>query len=246
MPYLMNGTGARAVQRLAQERSLTWLLVPLGISAVVTMTAGVGTAGLAAGTGAAVLTAVLVLAGLTRRGDLALRPADQVTLVRAGLVCAVAGLCVDGVAWHPGTVVGVSVVALVLDAVDGRVARRTTPTALGARLDMEVDAFLILVLSAAVAARLGSWVLLIGLARYALLLASRVLAWLDRPSPPRRWAKVVAAVQGIVLVAVVAGVLPQPLEVGLVLTALALLTESFGHQVTWLWRHRQPGDGVVA
>jgi hypothetical protein len=57
---------------------------------------------------------------------------------------------------------------------------------------------------------------------------------------------VVAAVQGIVLVAVVAGVLPQPLEVGLVLTALALLTESFGHQVTWLWRHRQPGDGVVA
>ena len=51
-------------------------------------------------------------------------------------------------------------VALILDAVDGKVARRTgTASALGARFDMEVDAFLILVLSvyvADVAGRVGA------------------------------------------------------------------------------------------
>ena len=43
-----------------------------------------------------------------------------------------------------------SSVALALDGVDGQVARRTrTVSALGARFDMEVDAFLVLVLSVA-------------------------------------------------------------------------------------------------
>ena len=46
--------------------------------------------------------------------------------------------------------------ALLLDAVDGGVARRTgTVSGFGARFDMEVDAFLILVLSGYVAGRLG-------------------------------------------------------------------------------------------
>ena len=60
-------------------------------------------------------------------------------------------------------------VALALDAVDGRVARRTgTVSALGGRFDMEVDAFLILVLSVQVARDHGLWVLVIGAARYLL------------------------------------------------------------------------------
>ena len=55
---------------------------------------------------------------------------------------------------RPGRpLVGLTAVALALDGVDGRVARRTeTVTAVGARFDMEVDAFLILVLSVYVAA----------------------------------------------------------------------------------------------
>ena len=66
-------------------------------------------------------------------------------------------------------------VALILDAVDGKVARRTgTSTPLGARFDMEVDAFLILVLSVYVAMSLGPWVLLIGVMRYAFVAAARV------------------------------------------------------------------------
>ena len=53
------------------------------------------------------------------------------------------------------TLVVLAAVALVLDGVDGQVARRTgTVSALGARFDMEVDAFLMLVLSVYVA---SSW-----------------------------------------------------------------------------------------
>ena len=54
--------------------------------------------------------------------------------------------------------------ALVLDAIDGWVARRTAIGSLGARFDAEVDAFLILVLSIYVARPVGAWVLLIGAA----------------------------------------------------------------------------------
>ena len=87
-------------------------------------------------------------------------------------------------------------------------------------------------------APLGWWVLAAGLARYLLWLAARPLPWLRGDSPPRRWAKVVAALQGVVLTVAMAGVLPRALTAALLATALALLAESFGRQVVWLWRHR--------
>ena len=131
--------------------------------------------------------------------------------------------------------------ALVLDLVDGKVARRTaTASALGARFDMEIDAFLILVLSVYVAPSLGAWVLAIGLMRYAYLAATWALGWLRGPLPPRYWRKVVAAVQGIVLTVASAGVLPPALMVAAVALALALLIESFGRDVWWRWQHRRP------
>ena len=75
------------------------------------------------------------------------------------LVGGVAALVID----HPGggaplvTLITLATVALILDAVDGQVARRTaTASPLGARFDMEVDAFLILVLSVHVATSLGA------------------------------------------------------------------------------------------
>ena len=52
--------------------------------------------------------------------------------------------------------IGLTVPALILDAVDGWLARRTrTATELGARFDMEVDAFLILALSVFVSRAAG-------------------------------------------------------------------------------------------
>lgn len=161
------------------------------------------------------------------------RPADLVTGVRAALALAVAVLGPDG--W----VLWLVVAALALDGVDGQVARRTgTASASGARFDMETDAFLIAVLSVYAAPAYGWWVLLIGAARYLLWLAERLLPWLRRPVPPRHWRKTVAAVQGIVLAVAVSGLLPHALTQALLLAALALLAESFGRDVWWLWRTR--------
>jgi phosphatidylglycerophosphate synthase len=170
-------------------------------------------------------------------GPLRTRPADLVTLVRALLAVFVAGLVVAAALGrdHVRLLVTIAAIALVLDAVDGQVARRTrTASQFGARFDMEVDALLILVLSAYVARSLGAWVLLIGLARYLLLAAGSIWPWLRQPTPPRYWAKVVAATQGITLTVVAADVLPHLVAVLVVVVALGLLAESFLHQVAVL------------
>ena len=174
-----------------------------------------------------------------RRGRLG--PASWVTLARAALALGVASLVAESFA-HPTSVallVTLSAVALALDAVDGPVARRTgTVTDLGARLDGEVDAFLILVLSVYVARTSGAWVLAIGAARYVFLAGELLLPWMRAPLPPRRWRRVVAAIQGIVLTVAAAGVLPERLTQVLLLAALVLLAASMGECAWWLWRRR--------
>lgn len=168
-------------------------------------------------------------------------PATCVTAFRAGLVCGVAALIADGVPGegHPGSVAALSAVALALDAVDGHVARRTdSVTDLGARFDMEVDAFLIAVLSIHVALNVGWWVVAIGVMRYAYVAASWAWRWLRRPLPPRFSAKVVAAVQGVVLMVASAGVLPVGWVRAALATALLLLVHSFGIDIVRQWRLR--------
>jgi hypothetical protein len=49
---------------------------------------------------------------------------------------------------------------------------------------------------------------------------------------------VVAAIQGVVLTAAVAAVVPRTLTLTALVVALALLTESFGRDVWWLRAHR--------
>jgi hypothetical protein len=108
---------------------------------------------------------------------------------------------------------------------------------------MEVDAFLILVLSVYVARPMGAWTLAIGAMRYAFVVATWVLPWMRGSLPPRFWRKVVAAVQGVVLVFATADVLPRPLMAAVLAAALALLVESFGRDVGWLWHHRPVRSG---
>jgi phosphatidylglycerophosphate synthase len=204
-------------------------------------TVGLGVAGWLSGIAYGIITYAALSRALDRSGTVALGPADRVTLTRATLVGGVAALTVDSFERHAPVVVLVALasVALVLDGVDGWVARRTgTASALGARFDMEVDAFLILVLSISVARPMGGWVLAIGAMRYAYVAASWALPWLRGSLPPRRWRKVVAATQGVVLVVATAGVLPRPLVIAAVAASLALLIESFGRDVLWLWYHR--------
>jgi phosphatidylglycerophosphate synthase len=204
-------------------------------------TVGLGAAGWLVGLASGVVTMLVLGRGLDRAGTAVLAPADWVTLIRAGLSGGVAALTIESFYRPPftGVLVGLAAVALALDAVDGLVARLTgTATALGARFDMEVDSFLLLVLSVYAARSLGAWVLMIGAMRYAFVAAMWVLPWMRASLPPRYWRKVVAAAQGIVLVVAAAEVLAGWLTVTLVGAALALLCESFGRDVRWLWHHR--------
>jgi phosphatidylglycerophosphate synthase len=204
-------------------------------------TVGLGAAGWLAGAAYGVFVCGALTVGLHRSGAARFGPADRVTLARATLVGGVAGLAVDSFD-RPvpvAVVVTLTVVALLLDGVDGQVARRTgTSSPLGARFDMEVDAFLLLVLSLYLARPIGGWVLAIGAMRYAYVLGIWVLPWMRGTLPPRYWRKVVAATQGITLVAATADLLPTPMVVAALAVALTLLVESFGRDVLWLWQHR--------
>jgi phosphatidylglycerophosphate synthase len=215
------------------------VLATAALLGLLSATAGLGVAGWIAGLVSGSAAAALIAVARLRSDQPSIHPADWVTLTRAVLVAGVGGLVADSFS-RPVSItalVALSAVALVLDAVDGQVARRTgTSTPLGGRIDGEVDAFLILLLSITVSRDYGDWVLAIGAARYALLLAGWLIPWLAAPLPPRYWRRVVAAVQGIVL-AVAASGLPDRLPgMMAVAAALLLLVESFGHDVVWLYR----------
>ncbi|WP_431948683.1 CDP-alcohol phosphatidyltransferase family protein [Actinacidiphila sp. bgisy167] len=213
----------------------------LALLAALWAAVGLDAAGWLAGMGCAAGTFALLTAGLRRAGRRSLGPADQVTLTRAVLVGGVTAMVAGGVPDGAPLLTGLTAVALALDAVDGKVARRTgTASALGARFDMEVDAFLILVLSARLALTLGPWVLVIGAMRYAFVAAAWVLPWLGAPLPPSLARKTVAALQGVVLLVACSGLVPGGVSAALTVLALASLMWSFGRDVCWLRRHR-PG-----
>jgi phosphatidylglycerophosphate synthase len=136
-------------------------------------------------------------------------------------------------------------VTLVTDLVDGRLARaRDTESDLGARLDAEADALLILVLSVIVATDLGWWVLGIGVARYVFgAVFTLVPSLRTPPARPRFWCKTVAAVTGVLLAAVVALPLPHLVALVLVVGVAALLAESFLHETVDRWL--APGPPLV-
>jgi phosphatidylglycerophosphate synthase len=169
-------------------------------------------------------------------------PASWVTLVRGALAAAVAALVVGSFANDTpvALLVALAAVALALDLIDGWIARRThTESAFGARFDGEVDAFLILVLSVYAAPIYGAWVLAIGAARYVFLAGEWLLPWMRASLPPRRWRKVVAAMQGLVLTVAAAEILSHTLTQVLLGAALIALTASVVQCVCWLWRRRQ-------
>ena len=228
--------GALPTIRLA---AIVGMLATAALLGVVSVTAGLGVAGWIAGLATGSAATALLATARMRSDQPAILPADWVTLTRTVLIAGVAGLVADSFG-RPVSItalVTLSSVALALDAVDGQVARRTgTATPLGARIDGEADAFLILLLSIAVSQDYGSWVLVIGAARYALLLAGWLIPWLAAPLPPRFWRKVVAAVQGIVLTVAASGVPSRLVGMIAVAVALLLLAESFGRDVIWLYR----------
>lgn len=171
-----------------------------------------------------------------------LGPANRLTLARATLVLPLATLALlPGALTGAGYwwLVGLSAVALVLDGLDGPLARRTgTESAFGARFDMELDAFLLLALSALVwrSGKVGSWVLLVGGMRYLFVLGGVLWPPLRGALPASMRRKVVCVVQGIVLVVCLAPVTQSVPATAFAASALLLLTYSFVVDTWWLVR----------
>jgi phosphatidylglycerophosphate synthase len=212
-------------------------------------TVGLGRTGWIVGAASGLILDTALARALRRDPRASLGPAGWVTLARATLAVGVAALTAGSFEHETpvATLVTLASVALVLDFVDGRVARRTSTTSeLGAWLDGEVDAFLILALSVEVARSAGGWVLLIGAARYAFLAAGWAFPWMRAPLPRRDWRKVVTAVQGITLTVAAAQIQPVALIRATVAVALVLLGESFGRDVWWLVRHRRTASPRTA
>lgn len=201
---------------------------------------GTGPAVVAVGAFAALAIGLLLAAARYE----ALRPfgaANLVTTIRLGLLALLIGAVADAngavATWWPVLLAGV---ALVLDGLDGAIARRLgTESRFGALFDQETDALLILTLTVLLVAggKLGAWILVAGLMRYALLAASRIWPALAAPLPKSRFRSGVCA---IMVMALVVCLLPPlaPLPAAIVAAlALTALTLSFGIDLIWLLKN---------
>ncbi|WP_055680889.1 CDP-alcohol phosphatidyltransferase family protein [Jannaschia rubra] len=177
--------------------------------------------------------------------------ANGVTTLRAAGVAVLAAATLHG----PGgpfdgwPLVAAVAALLALDGVDGTLARRTgLASRFGARFDMEVDAAFALVLTLLLwrTQGMGAWVLLLGLPRYAFVLAGRIVPSLTRDLPPS-WARKAVCVQQIATLCLlfVPG-LPQEWAFWLGGAAVATLAWSFGRDILWLRRAATTGTSRPA
>ena len=177
------------------------------------------------------------LAAILRVGR---RAADAVTAARFVTLLVAVGLAFAGSA----NAVWVATAAVMLDLVDGAVARRFGGSPQGAVFDMEVDQLTVLALAAVVVAQGGGvHVLLLPALRYAFVLA---MWWAGAPAHDpkpkhgdnRRGRRVCAAVMTVLLLALWPP-LPALLRDLLTAAAVALLAWSFADDAKFLLAHRR-------
>jgi phosphatidylglycerophosphate synthase len=198
----------------------------------------------AALSGYMVLAAGVALAAAWHLRGMGFGVANQVTLLRSGLVCLVGGTLLAGghapsASWSLAAIIGL---ALSLDAVDGWLARRLgLASRFGARFDLEIDALLILILAVLVwqAGRVDGWVLVIGGMRYGFAALGAILPVLRRPLPPSRRRKAVCAMLGVLLLICLLPPTPAWLAGYAAALALAAQLASFGTDIVWLARHAE-------
>lgn len=193
---------------------------------------------------AAVLFGVIALAVITRWP--ATRDfgwANRATLLRGCLIVvlvAAAPFADQFGAWLWGYVI-LALVALILDGVDGKLARLTNSHSdFGARFDMELDALFILGLcvAALAAGKAGAWVAALGLMRYLFVAAAWCLPWLDQPLPDSFRRKTICVWQVVTLMVALLPPIPDSFASGALATALALLAWSFTLDIHWLYQRR--------
>jgi phosphatidylglycerophosphate synthase len=139
-------------------------------------------------------------------------------------------------------VVIAAAIAVMLDGVDGWLARNTGETTpFGARFDMETDALLILGISILSwqHGKAGPWILAAGLMRYIFVAFGYVLPWLNRALPYSYRRKVVCVAQSLSLIVSLIPWLTVPFSTFIALAGLSLLLMSFAVDIAWLLRaHR--------
>jgi phosphatidylglycerophosphate synthase len=235
--------------------------LPLAFGALALALALIATVGAGLGAAFTVGTTAAYVAGggiIARHGEslpiAGFGAANSATLARLTITCLFAGYAAAllmglvPTAGQSSLMFGLGVAALALDALDGWLARKTgTDSVFGARFDMEVDAALILVLSIVAwkTGKAGAWVLMSGAARYLYVGAACILPSLRAPVPASQRRRAIAAIQGTVLVVLMAPAIASPLSDVLAAVALALLLYSFGTDMLWqLGLGRRAGDAV--
>jgi len=203
--------------------------------------------------GAAALAGLALFAGLllgVERGLATHHPhprlgvANRITLVRAAIACLIAARAIEPApveAPERWLLAAVAMAALLLDGADGWAARRQgLASDFGARFDMEVDAFAILVLAIIVAKAYAVpyWVLAIGGMRYLYLAAALAFPLLRQPLLPRpiadRRRKTIAVIQSAGLTIALLPATPAGWASAICAAALALLVYSFGADIVIL------------
>jgi phosphatidylglycerophosphate synthase len=174
--------------------------------------------------------------------------ANGVTLLRLALTAMLCALLLapaeTAVLW---LCIAVATVALLLDGLDGTLARRFAMSSrFGARFDMEVDALLICVLALLAwhFERAGVWVLTAGLLRYVFVAAALVLPWMRVALPPSLRRKTICIVQSTTLLICMGPIVPSELAPWIAAVGVGLLAWSFAVDVLWL--HARYRAGVCA
>jgi len=176
--------------------------------------------------------ALLILYGLPAHGPHhRFGLANHMTVARGALVGFLAALLLESSDIRVQYIAaGTAIVAAVMDALDGWLARRTRMvSAFGARFDMETDAVFILVLClwAWHLDKAGAWVIISGLLRYAFVLAGALVPRLRAPLPESFRRKTLAALQMVALLIVICPFVPVPVSAPVAALALAALSISF-------------------
>lgn len=169
--------------------------------------------------------------------------ANQITAIRAALVALLVALIARPVTpaleW---SLVAIALAAVLLDGVDGWVARRTgTVTPFGTRFDMETDAALILALAVLAwrHGKAGPWILGAGLLRYIFVAAGWMWPWMARPLTPTRRGRAICVVQIAALIIALAPIVGPPTSSAVCAIGLGALLYSFLVDTLWLARQRR-------
>lgn len=170
--------------------------------------------------------------------------ANTITTVRAGMTALlaafipVASQLQSNMLW---TLTLIAILALMLDGVDGYIARaRHECSAFGARFDMEIDALLALVICLLLwrSGESGVWILGLGVMRYAFIVAGWKVSALQAPLFPSFRRKLVCVIQVGALCALLSPVISGQLSLWIGLIALTCLAGSFARDTAWLLSRR--------